>query len=1015
MIYGDSGTELRAADLKGDSTGTIILTGSQVFRAAFVEGVIGTFTITVNIVVGENAILHVPNTLIVEGVTLDIMGTCTYKILEVESGGVIKGYNTSYTSAYAGGAYRATSDQGKYTLSSVRLEAGSLFQFAGNLHMLLTKFELKRYVVLKADYVFIQAVTVIVEREASLNTVGRASIDDSAVPSSAHGTGKNGGAHAAGGGVGSGIPVEYASEPYGTIYNPLTPGSAGGQGGLGGGYIYIGTDELYLDGYLQASGEDSSTGGGGAGGSIFVECQTLKGLGSMESNGGNAETSDAGAGSAGHIAVLMTSDEFQGTYSAHGGSSPAVHGDGGPGSIYTLSDKNGEQLVLDNKNGQKDFYTTLNEDDLDLVFDVLEMFNYAKLQMVKDGVKRSLVINKILGDGTGLLRVQTNQTGTLQRIQGGTESNSKVYTNLELHEGGEFILSHVTTILGDGDVSLDLDGTMRGVNELYLGSGRKMRIGSNAKVVALDETDIASIDVVTLAKLQLEPGSFVEYDAGTSAKIQAGEINLKFDTDLYADGFDITVSNMDIELEAVMSCSPDDRPDSSGIDVTTGSGLPGDVVNKGAGHGGIGGGYDYEDLGTIGTYYNSVYRPTMRGSRGTYNSSTGLKSGGRGAGAMDIKVGGKMIVDGTLSANGENADPAGGNGGAGSGGSIWIKVYDFEGYGTLSVYGGDGSVNNGAGAGGRIAINCTQQIDFDGQYIAYGGKGPEDILGGGAGTVFLEDKRFSLTYKRLLLDNNGNSPEKLAVIKEDEDMKHYFDEVHLLQNASLQFVTDQQDLDIEVESFFGDRSGLVKLNDSQTLYAEYKPSIRYAFVAGVNFIIGNGAEIYFPSIVYVYGDGVFLSDQTESRSIAISGRITGIADFILGFETLVYLAEGAHTASLDQQSGGYDQIDSAGTVTFASLDLNSYAQMKYGPDLSVVQQIARIDARYRSVISAENITIQAGIFNLEAGAKLTSSAIDRPLDFLDESAGSGIDANANLTTKGSGAGHATEGGGNESY
>lgn len=994
MDYGAADTELRLADIAGDSTGTIHITDQQIVRAAVVEGVIGSFTTTVNFEVDEEATLHVPETLTVAGVTLDIKGTCTFKNLIVEDGGTLKGHETTYTSSYGNGVYSRTSDPGSYSLSSIKLKAGANFILpSGGLKMTIGTLEMKRFVVLEADFVQLVAANLILEREAALSTDGRANISDPLVPSEAHGRGKNGGAHTAAGGVGGNYTVDDASAPYGTIYTPLTPGASGGNGGQGGGYIQITTDELVLDGILRSSGADSTTGGGGAGGSIYVICSfALKGLGSMETVGGSTTDPDAGAGSGGHIAVDMVSDEYQGTYSAGGGTSPASHGNGGPGSIYLTSGTNGEKLIVDNENGQTDYYTTLNETALILNFDVVDIYNYAKLQLIKDGQQRELNIMKVNGDSTGLVRIQTNQKGTLERSVTNTQANSKLKINIELHDGGEFIMSETVTILGLGAVALDLDGILRGVSNLYLGPSRRMRMGSNAKIVPFSQTNTANVTYVTFGTLQLEPGSIIEYDAETGAKIQASNINLKFAASLFADSFQITCSNLDLELESSLSCSSGNRPDSDSIDVTAGSGLPGNGFNGGAAHGGVGGGGN-DNNGTYvpGTSYNSLYTPTLAGSRGTYDSATGQKTGGRGGGFIRIQIGNILINDGTISADGEDADPHGADGGAGSGGSVYITVYEFEGYGFISSIGGTGSHHNGGGAAGRVAIHCSLEIEFEGSYVVFGGAGSDDTQSAGGGTVYLKDVRSGKEYQRLLLDNQNRPHDKYATIDESFT-DHYFDEVHLMNQASLHMADDGRNTVLEIYKVYGDGTGLIHLHASQTLQVEYRPSVRNAFLTGVNFIIDADSEVYFPSIVYVYGKGVFLEGQTESRSVAIFGRLTGISDLILGFETLLYFGDDAHTAAIDPTTLGYGTIDPAGTVTFGTVDLRSFSEIKYSPDQDVLQKIARIDARFQSVISAESLTIQTGIFNLEAGARLTASALYRPHDTLDEALGMGIDA-----------------------
>jgi hypothetical protein len=96
-----------------------------------VEGLIGSFITTINMVIGEKAVLYVPDSLTVAGVVLDIKGTCTFNNLIVEDGGTIQGDTTTFTSSYANGAYKATSQPGSYQLISIKLKAGSNFLHQG--------------------------------------------------------------------------------------------------------------------------------------------------------------------------------------------------------------------------------------------------------------------------------------------------------------------------------------------------------------------------------------------------------------------------------------------------------------------------------------------------------------------------------------------------------------------------------------------------------------------------------------------------------------------------------------------------------------------------------------------------------------------------------------------------------------------------------------------------------------------------------------------------------------------
>ena len=162
-----------------------------------------------------------------------------------------------------------------------------------------------------------------------------------------------------------------------------------------------------------------------------------------------------------------------------------------------------------------------------------------------------------------------------------------------------------------------------------------------------------------------------------------------------------------------------------------------------------------------------------------------------------MQLGNLLINDGTIAANGEDSNPNGSPGGAGSGGSILIEVYDFEGYGVISSMGGTGSHNNGGGAAGRVAVHCLQQIVYEGSYTVYGGGGKDDTQSAGGGTVYLKDIRSSKEYKRLLLNNKNRPHDKYATIDESFT-DHYFDEVHLLEQASLHMAEDGRSTKLDI-------------------------------------------------------------------------------------------------------------------------------------------------------------------------------------------------------------------------
>ncbi len=78
------------------------------------------------------------------------------------------------------------------------------------------------------------------------------------------------------------------------------------------------------------------------------------------------------------------------------------------------------------------------------------------------------------------------------------------------------------------------------------------------------------------------------------------------------------------------------------------------------------------------------------------------RPGGNGGGAISIVASGVVTVNGTISANGQNASYI--HGGGGSGGSVAISCLRIDGSGTVSAAGGKGLTWGSSGAGGRVAI-----------------------------------------------------------------------------------------------------------------------------------------------------------------------------------------------------------------------------------------------------------------------------------------------------------------------
>jgi hypothetical protein len=175
-----------------------------------------------------------------------------------------------------------------------------------------------------------------------------------------------------GGATVCGIP---GGPSYGSLLQPVTPGSGGGSpGGMGGGTVRMSVaGTLRVDGQLTANGLDGTgdgsssggAGGGGAGGSLWLTVGTLAGAGSISANGGQGGHNDrnyyAGGGSGGRLAVEYGTNTLTGTVAATGGTGNVR---GGAGTVYRKAAAEPVGEVLIDNGGAGGAYTPLTTPSL---------------------------------------------------------------------------------------------------------------------------------------------------------------------------------------------------------------------------------------------------------------------------------------------------------------------------------------------------------------------------------------------------------------------------------------------------------------------------------------------------------------------------------------------------------------------------------------------------------------------------------------------------------------------------
>ncbi len=178
---------------------------------------------------------------------------------------------------------------------------------------------------------------------------------------------------------------------------------------------------------------------------------------------------------------------------------------------------------------------------------------------------------------------------------------------------------------------------------------------------------------------------------------------------------------------------------------------PGVTPGSGASHGGQGAPQVKSANDRPARTYDSILNPVMSGSGGA--AREGAVYSYNGGGVIVLKVGGRALVGGTITANADGRDIDTTNIGGAAGGSVNIRAeLDVKGEGWISANGGRGyHEGGGGGGGGRIAlVSQSSGVWISMSHIsAYGACGesanPDNPLAdrhvrGAAGTVYIEGR-----------------------------------------------------------------------------------------------------------------------------------------------------------------------------------------------------------------------------------------------------------------------------------
>ena len=280
------------------------------------------------------------------------------------------------------------------------------------------------------------------------------------------------------------------------------------------------------------------------------------------------------------------------------------------------------------------------------------------------------------------------------------------------------------------------------------------------------------------------------------------------------------------------------------------------MMSVGGSHGGRGGNqmsppsngvYNLDDekytkFNQNGGTYGSYKYPTTKGSGGAQAVSGSTPSavdfGGWGGAALKITASTELMINGTISMDGDRGYDYSNThkSGSGAGGSIWISTPLLRGMGSIRANGGTGmgggnahqwgmgTQGGGAGGGGRVAVYCTTN-EFFGTFNSRAGgleariSSYSDFPGhkarcAGPGTIY---QQCGEIVDRLIFDTTSSckSPTPISLAHGELSMK--VETLEASKQEVILFEDDSLPVTVSVGNLEGDSSGLLQLARGQTL------------------------------------------------------------------------------------------------------------------------------------------------------------------------------------------------------
>jgi hypothetical protein len=323
-----------------------------------------------------------------------------------------------------------------------------------------------------------------------------------------------------------------------------------------------------------------------------------------------------------------------------------------------------------------------------------------------------------------------------------------VTTNSDFINNGTITFPNTTTTLELPITKIHNNGTIAEVENLIITGGTNLYHDANGSLDILENLIISNGSTVELSNYSLNTSLSLN-----NLTIQNGGILTHTQNDAtQANILNLNVNNLTIDAGGEINLDGKGYSAEQGPGAGTGS--------SGGGYGGIGGA---GNTGTPGSSYGQETNPIDIGSGGG-------NAGGRGGGMLKAQVNNNLVINGEITAKGQNALNS--DRGGGAGGSVLLTAENFNGTGHINANGGEDSGVGGGGAGGRIAAFYVNEafISGGGSISTLGNlEDPYGGTNGARGTLYLaypdhyqiagnniQTAGTSQAINVSLIDNHGN-------------------------------------------------------------------------------------------------------------------------------------------------------------------------------------------------------------------------------------------------------------------